>query len=201
MLHVGGHVRVRRAERGVAGRHGSGRQADQGDVGDDGAAGQTCMSEGERRMRDYNVKQARPDPHITSDALAASGQGEFRVTETRRAVVWRGTSLIWRDATELLEDETDRRPEVDTSVSLLRYLVSAFTKFFKFLQNYHNVWKYVITSSQDRILHLPQCISFICLVGRRSGHVTLHCGTDPHKEMFLLSEPLVVFVWFIDLLF
>jgi len=42
VLHVGVHVWVRRAEGGVAGRHGSRRQANQGDVGDDGAAGQSC---------------------------------------------------------------------------------------------------------------------------------------------------------------
>lgn len=51
MLHVGVDVWVRRAERGVTGRHGSGRQADEGDVGDDGAAGQTSRAAGERRQK------------------------------------------------------------------------------------------------------------------------------------------------------
>ena len=49
VLHVGVDVRVRRAEGGVAGRHGGGRKADQGDVGDDGAAGQTCRTGREER--------------------------------------------------------------------------------------------------------------------------------------------------------
>lgn len=44
VLHVRADVRVRRAEGRVAGRHGGGREADQGDVGDDGAAGQTCRA-------------------------------------------------------------------------------------------------------------------------------------------------------------
>lgn len=38
MLHVGAHVRVRRAEGRVAG----GREANQRDIGDDGTAGQSC---------------------------------------------------------------------------------------------------------------------------------------------------------------
>lgn len=42
VLHVGAHVRVRRAEGRVAGGHGGGREANQRDVGDDGTAGQSC---------------------------------------------------------------------------------------------------------------------------------------------------------------
>lgn len=46
VLHVRVDVGMRRAERGVAGRYGSRREADQGDVRDDGAAGQTCRAAG-----------------------------------------------------------------------------------------------------------------------------------------------------------
>lgn len=42
VLHVRVDVRVRRAEGRVPGRHGGRREADQGDIRDDGAAGQTC---------------------------------------------------------------------------------------------------------------------------------------------------------------
>lgn len=48
VLHVGVDVRVRRAEGGIACRHGGRRKADQGDVGDDGA-GQTCRTGREER--------------------------------------------------------------------------------------------------------------------------------------------------------
>lgn len=53
MLHVRADVRVRRAEGWVAGRQGGGWKTDQGDIGDDGAAGQTCRArweEGEERV-------------------------------------------------------------------------------------------------------------------------------------------------------
>lgn len=46
MLHVRVDVRVRWTEGGVTGRHGGRRQVDQGDVGDNGAAGQTCGAGG-----------------------------------------------------------------------------------------------------------------------------------------------------------
>lgn len=45
VLHVRVDVRVRRAERGVAVGHSGGGEADQRDVGDDGAPGQTCRTE------------------------------------------------------------------------------------------------------------------------------------------------------------
>lgn len=57
VLHVRVDVRVRRAERRVARRHGGGRKADQGDIGDDGAAGQTCRAGREERTYQQTTLQ------------------------------------------------------------------------------------------------------------------------------------------------
>lgn len=53
VLHVGADVRVGRAEGRVARRDGGGREAYEGDVGDDGASGQTCGAGREKKKKDF----------------------------------------------------------------------------------------------------------------------------------------------------